>query len=185
MTEKSNGVPKHDIRPRTVILAISVIGIVIVAGLGIWYLLIDSSGECEVAPTCELLQNDESQWTFTINYTARYPVTWDDIWIKLEATPTDPGASYSYAYWDWQPTRENLTSEDGQPITQSINAYNSLKWMFFCNVTDISGNGVMSDGDYFSLALVGDEFVLTDVPCRIMFLYEPMGDPMCVLEFVP
>jgi hypothetical protein len=162
-----------------------VIGIVIAAGLGIWYLLIDSSGECEFAPTCVLLQNDESQLVFTVNYSARYQVPWDDIWIKLEATPTDPGASYTLAYWVWDPIRENLTSEDGQPITQSINAYNSLERMFFCNVTDISGNGAMSDGDYFSLAPVCEERVLTGVPCRIMFLYVPMGDVMCLLEFVP
>ena len=184
MAEKPNVVPKHDIRSRTVILAISVIGIVIVAGLGTWYLLIDSTWGGIVAPKCELLQNDESQWTFTINYTASYPVPWDDIWIKLEATPTDLGPSFTYDYWDWQPTRENLLSEEGQSITQSIDAWGA-HGMSICNVTDISGNGVMSDGDYFSLAPVGDEFVLTGVPCRIMFLYEPMGDPMCVLEFVP
>ena len=184
MTDKSGGVPKHDARPRTVILAILVIGIVIAAGLGIWYLLIDSSGESEYLPTCVLLQNDESQWNFTINYTEVFPFAWDDFLIRLEATPTDPGASYTYAYWDWHPTRENLTSEDGQPITQSIDSTYGPN-IIICNVTDISGNGVISDGDYLSLAPIGEEIVLTGVPCKLGFWYLPMMDPMGVLEFVP
>ena len=44
---------------------------------------------------------------------------WDHVIVIMYAEPNDPATYISVSLW-WQPDQDNLTSEDGLSITQSL-----------------------------------------------------------------
>ncbi len=180
MSEKANSLPKQRIRPGTLIIAVAVIGTVIIAGLGIWYIVRNPNHEDNV-PECPLLQENESELIFSVDGPPSVEIPWMDITIMMSAEPNDPETYYS-VHWDWNPTTDGLST--GETTIQSLNATGPSGSIIFCNVTDISGNGYINDGDFFSLALVGDYSFLEGIVCHIMFIYKPMAENIGSLEFI-
>ena len=130
----------------------------------------------------ELIREPTSGLTFEVsNIDPSDGVLWDEVWMKLVATPTDPNASYTYRYWEWHPSTDLLTNQNGAVI-QSINSYGSTSpWQIVCNVTDIAGNGNVNDGDYFILYVVGSEAAIQGVPLEMLFFYG--GTAVCTMHF--
>jgi len=184
MAENPGRVTTHEARrlTMTIIIATCLVSATVVAVFGVWYFNSASSGS-ETVPSLVLQQQDDSRLTFTVNNTLRNDVLWEDVLIRLEATPTDPGASYTFAYWEWRPSTEMLTSYEGSGIAQSMNASTSPDLMIICNLTDITGNGAVNNGDFLTLTLMGNDVVLEGVPCQIMFIYSPSLRTMGSLEF--
>lgn len=186
MAENSSRVTAYNpIRraPRIMIVA-CLVGLVVVAALGLWYLNLVTP-DSETVPSL-VLQRTDSQLTFTVSSTLRSDVPWDDVRIRLEAAPTDSGASYTYAYWEWQPSTKLLTSQFGESIAQSMNSSQGAPaHQIVGNLTDIAGNGFVNDGDTFTLIPADNEVALTGVPCQIMFIYIPSLGEMGSLEFTP
>jgi hypothetical protein len=94
------------------------------------------------------------------------------MWMKLVATPTDPNASYTYEYWEWHPSTDLLTSQNGEAVIQSINSsIRTSPHMIVCNLTDIAGNGIVNVGDFFVLSIVGNEVDVQGVPLEILVFH--------------
>jgi len=113
----------RSLRIRPVTLAAVIAAIVIVSGVGAWYFLsaIRTGGTPCATPTCDLIQEDDSAPVFKITNLA-YPagaLPWDHVIVIMYAEPNDPATYISVSLW-WQPDQDNLTSEDGLSITQSL-----------------------------------------------------------------
>lgn len=176
---------KKGVRPRTIILILVVVAVVVISALGILYLQNGFSTTPASHPTCELLWDSESGLNFTISNIAYYcDIPWGDIVIRLESSPNDPD-TYLEVYWQWTPSQENLTSQDGQLVTESLMTMETHDDLaMFCNVTDISGDGFLGEGDFFTVKLVNDNGLIMGAPCD-MILRHLGAVYMCDLEFVP
>lgn len=151
---------------------------IVVVGFGAWLFYQSHSGDPSV-PTLELVREPGTGLTFVVrNVDPPDGVPWGIVFIKLEARPTDPNASYTYDYWEWHPSTDLLTSQNGESAVQSINSsIGTPPHMILCNVTDNAGNGRVNDGDAFVLSIVGNEVAVQGVPLKIWVYYggRPMG----------
>ena len=164
------------------VTAACLVGMIVVAGFGAWLFYQSHSGDPSV-PTLELEREPGTDLTFVLrNVDPLNGVPWDDVFIKMEARPTDPGASYTYDYWEWHPRTDLLTGQNGESAVQSINSStNTPPYMIICNLTDIAGNGYVNDGDAFVLSIVGSEVALQGVPIKLLVFYG--GTPMGTMQF--
>jgi len=164
------------------VTAACLVGIIVVAGFGAW-LFYQSHSEDPSVPTLELEREPGTELTFVVrNANPQNGVPWGLVFIKLEATPTDPGASYTYEYWEWHPSTDLLTGQNGESAIQSINSSISTPpHMIICNLTDNAGNGYVNNGDAFALSIVGNEVAVQGVPLKISVYYG--GTPMGTMHF--
>jgi hypothetical protein len=160
----------QDARIGFVAAGIVIAAIVTVSGIGVWYFYKASSSTPSASPSCRLTQDDESALVFTIRNPDVTWVTWSDVQIAMEGSPNDP-ETYLYVNFWWNPDQKNLTSTDGQPITQSMLQKNNTDLALLCNVTDVSGNGFVDDGDYFALMPIGRNALIAGVTYEIGLLY--------------
>ena len=185
MTESSSQVARHKPRSRKtkIIVVACVAGMIIVAGLGAWFYNQSHLMDAKTTPTLELVWEPGTQLTFVAtNVDPPDGVTWASVFIKLEARPTDPDASYTYDYWEWHPSTDMLTAQNGESAVQSINSSISTPSdMIICNLTDIAGNGCVNNGDTFVLSIVGNEVAIKGVPLKITVYYG--GRPMGTMQF--
>lgn len=186
MEDPSDDAVRVSWRKRVIAIVVCIVTAVAVAGYALWYLdtlsFSDGSG-----PSLRLVQDEVSIWSFTIrDPIPENTISWDDVVIRLDATPTDPESSFTYAYWVWQPNQEALSSSDGEDVSQSVNSsYVHASRMIVCNLTDVVGNGLMNDGDRFTLILVGDDVDLTGVPCQLTVKWIGEQGIMGSLNFTP
>lgn len=168
------------------LLAAAIAVAVIVCGAGAWYLLKDSSGDANSVPTCNLVWDSESGLKFVLGDPKVETVSWSDVELYLEATPIDSDP-YELAFWRWYPTQEDLTSQGGHATTYPMQDYWGIPTdvQMFCNLTDISGDGAVGDGDFFILTPMTEYSDVTGIPCRLELIYKPMAQAMCSLEFIP
>jgi hypothetical protein len=185
MSEEPGGVQKTGFRMRTLARVMAISIIITASGAGAWYLLGGSSYESPSVPTCDLVWDAESGLKFVIGDPKLSTVSWSDVVIYLEATPIDSDP-YELAFWRWYPTQENLTRQNSESITLSMEyPRNSTLVSMFCNLTDVSGDGYVGDGDFFALASMTDHANLTGIPCYLGLVYKPMDGVICSLKFTP
>jgi hypothetical protein len=186
MDDESGRATKAGVKAKNGMIVAAITLVIVVSGVGAWYVLGDSSGDANTVPTCDLVWDTESGLRFIIGDPMLDTVSWSDVDIRMDATPIDFDP-YELAYWRWYPTQENLTSQDGQPTTYPMQDYWGIPTdvQMYCNLTDISGDGYVGDGDFFTLTPMIDYADVTGIPCCLRVIYRPMGDPMCSLEFIP
>ena len=173
----------REVRVRPVTVAIIIAAAVVVSGVGAWYLFNEMASTQYAKPTCDLIQEDESAPVFMImNLAGTWGTPWDDTQVRMLSEPNDPETYLSVNFW-WQPDQDNLTSEDGVSVTQSLLLYDNTDLELVCNITDVTGNGLVDDGDYFTLVPVGEHSLMPGVIYEVFLLYVGGMTTMASLEF--
>jgi hypothetical protein len=183
MTEKSGKeIGRERLSVKVKVAAACIVAVIVVAGLGAWLINQGHSGT-PAGPAIEFEREPGTALTFVVsNIDPPDGVTWNDKWMKLEARPTAPNASYTYKYWEWHPSTDLLTSQHGETVIQSIDFPSSTSPnQIVCNVTDIAGNGCINVGDFFVLFIMGNEVDVQGVPLEILVFYG--GTPLWTMHF--
>ncbi len=118
----------------------------------------------DLPPIAEItMSNIENGYKVTFS-----PFSKDTVWSDIAVLISDGKTIASFS---------NMSTSDmhaGSLVTRSL-GYRTLGNMsVFMNVTDLSGNGHLSVGDYFTITTSGGVFQ-TDVEYEIMLMYKPGG----------
>jgi hypothetical protein len=114
-------------------------------------------------------QEDSSIWNFTIEE-MDHGVPWYHATILL----IDREEDYTRQTWSWSSLYHQGSG------TQSLLSNGGTPGLF-CNVTDLSDNGYIDVGDFFTIVPNGTGFDPTSVD-ELTIMYDPTGNPMWTNE---
>ncbi len=142
------------------ILALLVAIIVIGLGVGVWWFASGDSQDTSSAPRTTLTRESPVSLTFIVSEEPHlsYPNesrTVDTVWGDVGIVFTN--LSESGTIWRFLPTTESLIADDGQSTTVDLfpeGVVSSPYWVN-CSVSDQTGNGLVNEGDSFTLILDG------------------------------
>ncbi len=126
-----------------------------------------------VTPTATLSRSPISNGVMiTIASVSRTDVPWDDIGVELSA----PGGSVG-----WYPSDDLAT---GSTVTANYTDSPLGPINVCCLFTDLTGNGYINGGDYFTLFTYGGAPTFsTEVTYSLDLVYEPNGSHMAFMTF--
>jgi hypothetical protein len=99
-------------------------------------------------------------------------IQWNDVRIML----TD-GMNSLY----WEPSTGDLDNEPG--VVEELESETLGTILVQCAVTDLAGNGLMDEGDFFTVSTWGGTSFSTATNYTLVVLYEPMSTSMCQSHF--
>ena len=132
--------------------------------------------ESPLTPSLDVLRKSSIAGGFKIEFTApTAEVAWTDVTIQLSAGATT-------VTWNTM-TTEGLTAAQPPAVfngpTMDLGALT-----VYLNVTDLAGNGRMSNGDYVTLQVLGTTGVLgPSTTYTLTLLYEPTDGSMLAYDF--
>lgn len=163
---------------KTVVLVAAILAVVIVLPIVLaailYVMVLGFGGEDDYPPAAYLARTSVADgYKFTFSEPSR-DMYWSDVTIRL---------SDYYDFASWDPLSSDL--DDGYMTTEFCDPKAlGVDIQVYLNVTDVAGNGMIDDGDYFTLtAGGGTEFVSGGV-YEAMVVYQPTGESVCTSTFV-
>ncbi|MFH1579045.1 MAG: hypothetical protein ABIE25_02680 [Thermoplasmatota archaeon] len=101
-------------------------------------------------------------------------VQWSDVRIILS-----DGMSMNDIYWE--PSTGNLDNEPG--VVEELGSMTLGTILVQCAVTDLAGNGLIDEGDFFTVSTWGGTSFSAATNYTLTVLYEPMSTTMCHSRF--
>lgn len=147
----------------TVVLAATLYVMVFGFGLG-------SSNTPPVASFTKVSVANGFKFTFT-------PFSQDTVWGDIYIVLSDGTNSAAFDNF----TTASFTT--GGPVTKSFGSRSLGSLVVFINVTDLSGNGYVNQGDSFTLTTSGDEFTNT-VTYEAFLMHRPTGSKIYSMPFL-
>jgi RNA polymerase subunit RPABC4/transcription elongation factor Spt4 len=115
----------------------------------------------------------EDGFKFTLSASTA-PVVWSDVTIQVSDTMD---------FASWHPDTDDLTSTSANPVTQYYGIRGGLTGIDVeLSVTDLAGNGRISNGDFFTLTAADGAFS-AGTTYMLNLIFEPTGGDMVWYSF--
>lgn len=181
MTEKTPE-SSHPYTRRATLVAFLIVAAVIASGIGAWWFIGDDSQDVSRGPLTTLVRDPPPSLTFVISEephlgSPNETVTVIVVWGYVAITFTN--LSESGYIWTYRPTTESLVGEEGQSkvVQLSPEGVASSSYGVNCSITDQTGNGILNEGDSFTLILDGFALELAS-EYVVSIIYETTGSAM-------
>lgn len=162
---------------KTLILIVAIVGVVVVLPVvlaAVLYVMVLGFGGTEdYPPTAYLARTTVPDgYNFTFSQPSR-DIYWSDVTIRF---------SDGYEFVSWDPLSSDL--DGGSQTTQAfpLKAL-SVNFRVYLNVTDLDGNGMIDEGDYFTLTAGGGTQFTAGVEYETTVIYQPTGESLCTSTF--
>jgi len=159
-----------------VIATILMVAITVVLA-AVLYVMVLGFGGTTSTPSVSVQKKSTISNGYKFEFTApTSEVKWTDVTIQLSVQGSTTAAS-------WSPTTEDLT-DSTPPATKDYGSATAGTLHVSLNVTDLAGNGRMSQGDYITLTLyVSGEAFSSSATYTLTLLYEVTDGSMLSYEF--
>lgn len=162
---------------KTLILIVAIVAVVIVLPIvlsALLYVMVLGFGVDGTYPPSAYLSRVTvpDGYGFTFSEPSRN-IYWSDVTIQL---------SDGYDFVSWNTVSSDL--DEGYSTTK-VYSLRTLSGdiQVWLNVTDISGNGMVNSGDFFTLTAGGGTAFVSGVSYEAMVLYQPTGESICTSTF--
>ncbi len=158
-----------------VIATILMVAITVVLA-AVLYVMVLGFGGTSSTPGINVLRKSSIAGGFKIEFTApTAEVAWTDVTIQVSA-----GANTA----TWNTMTTELLTDDTPPAVFPGTAKDVGALSVYLNVTDLAGNGRMSNGDYITLQVLGTSGVFgPSTTYTLTLLYEPTDGSMLAYDF--
>ncbi|MCU0853003.1 MAG: hypothetical protein MUC90_07130, partial [Thermoplasmata archaeon] len=164
---------------KTLVLIAAVVSVVVVLPIvlaAILYVMVLGFGGAEDYPPTAYLSCTSVVGGFMFTFSdPSHDVYWSDVTIRVSDY-------YDFVSWD------TLSSDlDGGAQTTKAYALKTLGdgLQVYLNVTDLAGNGMIDDGDFFTLSPGGGSLFDSEVIYEAVVIYQPTGATVCMSTFGP
>jgi len=162
---------------RTIVLIAAIVAVVIVLPIvlaAIMYVMVLGFGnEDDYTPAAYLGRTSVADgYKFTFSSPSR-DVYWSDVTIRL---------SDGYDFVSWDPVSSDLDGGSASTHSYTLEALGE-DLQVWLNVTDNAGNGLIDNGDYFTLTAGGGTDFVWGVAYEVMVIYQPTGESICTIIF--
>jgi flagellin-like protein len=148
-----------------VIATILMVAITVVLAAVLYVMVLGFGGTSTQSPTTSLAKKTPSP-SYGVKYefvSISKTTSWDDVTIQLNAGTTTI---------QWQPVKADLTNAAGsQTKAFASQALGTLT--VWCNITDLTGNGNVNGGDYFTFTTGSAATFSSSVTYTISIIYDP------------
>ncbi len=156
---------------------LSIVSMVLNVGLAalLYFMVLGFGGTSDHTPAVMVISKTTipDGFKFTLS-AATSQVVWSDVAIQV---------SDGMDFATWRPNSEDLTSSSAYPVTYSYGTRGGLTGIDVeMNMTDLAGNGMINNGDYFTLTATDGAFSASTT-YTLTLIFEPTGGDMMWYSF--
>ena len=156
-------------------IVFAIVGILLSVGLAavLYVMVLGFGGSVDTTPS--LVFTSRSRISNGLRFAfsqPTIPVVWDDIAIAL-STQVDVAG--------WHPHNDGFAGSG--LMTDNLGAAPLGSLTVYCSVSDLMGNGLVSNGDYFELTTSGTPTFSPSTTYSLTIIYEPTGGQMASIDF--